>query len=407
LKQRRGETAAALALLGAFAACGGGAAVETRPAVTASAAGSRLAVEDPRDLVDTAKPAGSTPVAPVPPANVDSTATALLPPPRPSTIKLGDGELAAGDAACEKGDLDGARKHYAAAPKGVAASVGLARVRIMRVDAPLDYASAKGNAEVAAAAAELLRASKAGPTFGPAFVELGRARLLLGDAPGAIDALQKGTQLLPDEPEAHSQLGVALLATGHAADAVKELARAEQLDPGSPARRGNLGTALMMAGRTKEAITEYEARARMEDGEARAHSDLGTALLATQDLDRALSELGRAVQLDPQRPSAHSNLGRVPRGAAPGPEARERVDQPGHGAGPRPEDTQGSARRSRTSPRPFPRRSAREGQPRRARRGRKGIALDLAKRHPLALRAGHGERSSRQYEVRGCQWVRA
>ena len=309
MKQRRGETAAALALLGAFAACGGGAAVETRPAVTASAAGSRLAVEDPRDLVDTAKPAGSTPVAPVPPANVDSTATALLPPPRPSTIKLGDGELAAGDAACEKGDLDGARKHYAAAPKGVAASVGLARVRIMRVDAPLDYASAKGNAEVAAAAAELLRASKAGPTFGPAFVELGRARLLLGDAPGAIDALQKGTQLLPDEPEAHSQLGVALLATGHAADAVKELARAEQLDPGSPARRGNLGTALMMAGRTKEAITEYEARARMEDGEARAHSDLGTALLATQDLDRALSELGRAVQLDPQRPSAHSNLG--------------------------------------------------------------------------------------------------
>jgi Flp pilus assembly protein TadD len=308
MKRRRGEAASWL-LLVAVAACGG-AAVEAHPPVTAGATGSRPAVEDPRDLVDSTKPAASaTGTAPILPANTDSTATAPLPPPRPTTIKLGDGELAAGDAACEKGDLDAAGKHYAAAPRGVAASVGLARVRIMRVDAPLDYASAKGNAEVAGAAAELLRATKAGPTFGPAFVELGRARLLLGDAPGAIDALQKGTLLLPDEPEAHSQLGVALLATGHAADAVKELARAEQLDPGSPARRGNLGTALMMAGRTKEAITEYEARARMEDGDARAHSDLGTALLATQDLERALAELGRAVQLDPQRPSAHSNLG--------------------------------------------------------------------------------------------------
>ncbi len=296
-------------LLIAFAACGGGAAVEAHPVVTANPSGRPAAIEDPRDLVDTAKPAASVPGTASPPANGDSTATAPLPPPRPVTIKLGDGELAAGDAACEKGELDSARKHYSAAPKGVPASVGLARVRIMRVDAPLDYASAKGSAEVAAAAGELLRASKAGPTFGPAFVELGRARLLLGDAPGAIDALQKGTQLLPDEPEAHSQLGVALLATGHAADAVKELARAEQLDPGSAARRGNLGTALMMAGRTKEAIIEYEARARMEDGDARAHSDLGTALLATQDLDRALAELGRAVQLDPQRPSVHSNLG--------------------------------------------------------------------------------------------------
>ena len=350
----------------------------------------------------------SAPATPLAPGNVDSTATAPLPPPRPTTIKLGDGELAAGDAACERGDLDGARTHYLAAPKGVAASVGLARVRIMRVDAPLDYAAAKGNAEVAAAAGELLRASKAGPTFGPALVELGRARLLLGDAPGAIDALQKGTHLLPEEPEAHSQLGVALLATGHAADAVKELARAEQLDRGSAARRGNLGTALMMAGRTKEAITEYEARARMEDGDARAHSDLGTALLATQDLDRATSELQRAVQLDPQRPSAHSNLGyalqqagHVDRAVAEYREAlrldpklvsawinlatalaRDPKRRPNGLCGS--EDAEGSARRSRASTRPLSRRSAREGEPRRARCGGKGIALDLPKRHPLA-----------------------
>jgi Flp pilus assembly protein TadD len=239
---------------------------------------------------------------------------------RSSTIRLssaldaaGDPEIANGDDAFERGDLADAERHYrsahAAAPASVAASVGLSRVQIARLDLPLDYAVAKGNVVVAAAAADLARAANAAPAFGPAFVELGRAQLLLGDAPQAIVALEKGTRLLDGVAEAHSQLGVAYLAVGRSDDSVRELTRAVDLDPGSSARHGNLGTALLMAGRTSEAISEYEARARMDDGDARAHSDLGTALLGTQDLRRALSELERAVQLDPGRPAFHSNLG--------------------------------------------------------------------------------------------------
>ena len=254
---------------------------------------------------------GSVPVASAAPAPAvpDSIVSAPSPASRPSTIPLGEGELAAGDSAFEKQDFAEAQRHYAAAPTGAARSVGLARVRIARVQAPLDYGAAKGNAEVRAAEKDLTRAAHAAPELGPAFVELGRARLLLGDADGAIGALRNGVRLLPQEPEAHSQLGVALLATGHAGDAVLELARAAELDPGSGPRHGNLGTALMMAGRTKDAVVEYETRVRFDDADARAHSDLGTALLGTQDLPRALSELERAVQLDPRRPAFHSNLG--------------------------------------------------------------------------------------------------
>jgi Flp pilus assembly protein TadD len=225
----------------------------------------------------------------------------------------GDPEIAKGDDAFERGDLADAESHYrsahAAVPASVAASVGLSRVQIARLDLPLDYAVAKGNVVVVAAAADLARAANAAPTFGPAFVELGRALLLLGDAPKAIVALEKGTRLLEGVAEAHSQLGVAYLAVGRSDDSVRELTKAVDLDPGSSARHGNLGTALLMAGRTNEAITEYEARARMDDGDARAHSDLGTALLGTLDLRRALSELERAVELDPGRPAFHSNLG--------------------------------------------------------------------------------------------------
>ncbi len=317
-----------------------------------------------------------------------------------------------------------ARKHYDAArassPRAVGPTVGLARVQIAVVGVPLDYAAAKGNREIMAAEKELARAVKEAPSFGPAFIELGRARLLLGDALPAIDALKRGVELLPDEPEARSQLGIALLATGHAEDAVRELARAAELDPGSAARHGNLGTALMMAGRTKEAIDEYRARARVDDGDARAHSDLGTALLGSQDLQGALTELERAVQIDPRRPafrleprvcppaigSRRPGDSRVSRSLAPRSDVRERVDQSGDGAGARSEDARRSARGARARTSPFSRRPARESEPRRARRAREGRAisgayrpvnrglslLDLSECNLLGFGSGAGER---------------
>src|ERR1700722_17285449 len=300
-------------LLAPLVACAGAGAPGPTPPSSMTAAPGQVqpvqGIDEPPDPAGsgsaTAPPsaAAPSPSAPQPPAA--SAAFAPLPPARPTTIALGDGELAAGDAAFERGDLAAAQKHYSAAPHGAPSSVGLARVRLAKVNAPFDYAAAKGNAEITAVASELARVVKTAPAFGPGFVELGRARLLLGDAPGCIDAMRRGTELLPDEPEAHSQLGVGLLATGHAPEAVKELASAVALDPGSAARHGNLGTALMMAGRTPEAIAEYETRVRIDASDARAHSDLGAALLGTQDLERALRELQQAVQLEPQRATFH------------------------------------------------------------------------------------------------------
>ncbi len=312
------------------AGCAGGA-IASAPREPTTDRASTNAFENARGLPREAATGDVSPAlatAPVATATAAPTAIPLLvtaaaanvAPARSSTIRLasgkggpGDANLAAGDDAFERGDLAEAQKRYEAArravPGSVAADVGLARVRVARVDVPLDYASARDNPMVIAAAADLTRLVKRSPTFGPAYVELGRCRLLLGDAPGALDALAVGTQLLPEQPEAHSQLGVALLATGRADESVRELSRAADLDPASAARHGNLGTALLMLGRTKEAIAEYETRVRMNDGDARAHSDLGTALLGTTDLERAISELQRAVALDPGRPAFHSNLG--------------------------------------------------------------------------------------------------
>jgi hypothetical protein len=199
---------ATMAMLGVLGACAGGSgAGAVLPSVTGSAGAPQGAAPPSASVSADVGPMALTAAAPAPapsssapPPAPDSTALPPLPPPRPTTIALGDGELAAGDAAFERGDLSGAQKHYAAAPHGAAATVGLARVRLAKVDAAFDYAAAKGNAVVAAVAADLSRATKASPGFGPAYVELGRAKLLLGDAQAASTLSGRGRSCCRTSP---------------------------------------------------------------------------------------------------------------------------------------------------------------------------------------------------------------
>lgn len=268
--------------------------------------------------------AASAPPAATAPANVvaEKPPAATLPPPKPTSIALArtgdaklDALLAPGDAAFEAGDFAQAETAYDAArkafPKRAAGAVGVARARVAKAAPNLGYASAEKNKDVLAAAKDLAAAAKAEPGFGPAFVEHGRALLLLGDAQGAEVSLAKGVQLLDAEPEAHSALGVALLATGKSEQALTSLTKARDLDPGSAARRGNLGTVLFMRSRVKEAIKEYEVQVQLAPDDARAHSDLGTALLSDGDGGpaRAEAELRKAIAIDPRRATFRSNLG--------------------------------------------------------------------------------------------------
>ncbi len=280
-------------------------------------------LQDPPDFATPPPPPTPTSTStstPTPTPTSTPTSTPL-PPPKPVTLPLAahstrdpiDEAIASGDDAFDADDFIGAQRQYdlarKRAPKRAAPIVGIARVAIAKVGAPMDYAAAQGNRAILAATELLRKAIKLDPTFGPAYVELGRALLLLGTADGAIDSLRKGVELLPDQAEAHSALGVALLATGHAEPSLTELARAVDLDPGSAARHGNHGTVLFMLGRVADALHEYEIQVQLADGDARAHSDLGSALLAKGELPRAERELRRAIALDGTRAAFHSNLG--------------------------------------------------------------------------------------------------
>ncbi len=242
------------------------------------------------------------------------------PPPKPTVIPLNatgnselDSKLLEGDVAFAKDDYAAALKLYGEAqrahPKHPAPLVGSARALIGRETPTLNFAAAKGNRLVQGAISDLRRAVKLDPEYGPAEAELGRALLLMGDAPLAIEPLRRATGKLPNEPEVHSALGVALLAAGRGEEAVASLSRAVELDPGSAPRRGNLGTVLFMRGRIDEAVKEYEVQVTLDPSDARARSDLGTALLSRNDFTGAMRELEKAVELDPKRATFRSNIG--------------------------------------------------------------------------------------------------
>ena len=79
---------------------------------------------------------------------------------------------------------------------------------------PTDYAAAPKDAKMLALLRELDAALKLDKAYGPAHVERGRVLLILGRAEDALKSLERGVELSPRDPEAHSALGVALLATG-------------------------------------------------------------------------------------------------------------------------------------------------------------------------------------------------
>src|SRR5258706_13557963 len=108
---------------------------------------------EPVAMADAGAPVADASIPPPAP-----TFSGPLPPPKPTTIPLsigdespGDKDLAAGDAAFEKGDNAEASARYEAAkkaaPKRGGPLVGLARIRIAKLGLVMDYAGAKGNKE--------------------------------------------------------------------------------------------------------------------------------------------------------------------------------------------------------------------------------------------------------------------
>jgi len=178
------------------------------------------------------------------------------------------------------------------------------------------------------------------PDSGFAWKALGLA--LQNQGKDALPALQKATELLPNEAEVHNNLGSALHDLWRLDEAVESCCRALELNPdfaeaynnlgiaqhdlgqfeaaAASCRRAleikpdfaeahyNFGYALHALGRLEEAMSSYRQALKLAPDFAKAHNNLGNALQSVGQLDSAVASYRRALEIKPAYADAHSNL---------------------------------------------------------------------------------------------------
>jgi tetratricopeptide (TPR) repeat protein len=139
----------------------------------------------------------------------------------------------------------------------------------------------------------------------------------------AIDCIEKGLRIDPDNAEMHNNLGIILDKAGRIPEAISEFEEAVRLKPDMADAHNNFGIALNKVGRLPEATTQFEEAVRLKPDFADAHYNLGTILGQTGRIPEAITQLEEAVRLKPDFAEAHNNLaialyvvGRIPEAIA-------------------------------------------------------------------------------------------
>jgi tetratricopeptide (TPR) repeat protein len=141
-----------------------------------------------------------------------------------------------------------------------------------------------------------------------ALLQLARMQSGDGDAPGALDSLQKARALAPNSEEVLSALAQVALAArlpGPAAAALEALTR---MCPEVAQYQYLLGVSLMTAGDTVRATEALEAADRLEPGRPLTLAALGLALNSRKQFAEAKAALTRSLELDPDRIEAVAAL---------------------------------------------------------------------------------------------------
>jgi tetratricopeptide (TPR) repeat protein len=158
-----------------------------------------------------------------------------------------------------------------------------------------------------------------------------RAGQLLGQHPGAgilwkilsvaqlrqgkdaLAALQKATELMSGDAEAHSNLGSALHGQGRWADALASLRRALGLRPDDVGALVEAADSLKELGQVTDAITVYQQALRLERRQPDALNKLGNALMQIGQHQEAITAYRLALDFMPDSAQINFNLANAQR----------------------------------------------------------------------------------------------
>jgi Tfp pilus assembly protein PilF len=148
---------------------------------------------------------------------------------------------------------------------------------------------------------------EAHPSSGHAWKALGVSLHMQGK--DALQAFEKATTTLPNDPEVHSNLGAELRRAGRFEEALAAFRRAIALRPDIAEVHNNIGNALKDLGRFAEAALAFRRALDLKPNFAKAHNNWGNTLRDQGAFDEAATCYGRAIALQPNYAEAHANLG--------------------------------------------------------------------------------------------------
>lgn len=128
------------------------------------------------------------------------------------------------------------------------------------------------------------------PGFMPAYCLLAELSVRHRQFDTAIETLQRGLNVAPDDPVLRNDLGMCLLLRGQPEAALDEFAKAAAISPNDGRYRANVALATGMLGRYDEAFKLYCELL----GNGGAHFNLGVICQARGDVERAALEFGKA-----------------------------------------------------------------------------------------------------------------
>ena len=123
-----------------------------------------------------------------------------------------------------------------------------------------------------------------------------------GDLRSAIGLYRAALAAWPELTHAWIDLGRALAIQGQAEEALRDLGRALELNPESGSAHRWAAQIFQLIGRPDEAIPHAREALRLGPGAAQVHTSLGASLAMTGRFDEALRELREALRLDPRLP---------------------------------------------------------------------------------------------------------
>jgi tetratricopeptide (TPR) repeat protein len=129
----------------------------------------------------------------------------------------------------------------------------------------------------------------------------------------ALQALQKTTELMPEDAEAHRNLGAELTGRGQWAHGLESLRRALALAPHDADCLVEAADAMRALGRAREAVPLYRRALEFNPRLAEAHNNLGNAYLELAQLAEAAACYRRTLQLKPEDAGVLCNLGNAER----------------------------------------------------------------------------------------------